>query len=404
MPEVDFHNALLHVLSLLTAAITNTRFYARTHPQVGRYVEKAYTGLSQLLGKKQQITVFLVGDDVVADNRHLPSDSPHVAKLAEMLKKKAIERMTFFAGLPQEELERLIQDLASTDTTSVRSSAHIRLGKVEIAVELSESVEAAEQVELKELLEFTGLGLDAVKQLYLKAKSHKKSAFRSVGDIVKEFIKAFRKDIGLMNALAAIKSSHESSFTHAVNVGMLTMSQAETMGFTGQQLHDIGVAAMLHDIGTIFLPQEIVETFGEHLHRIDVALMLRDVGKLFIPKELVGSVRKLTREDRSEIEAHTVKGAVHVMGLDGIPKLAALVAMEHHTKYDGSGYPSIKAGWQPNVVSQMIAISDLFDAMPAKDPDEKSKPLDKIVWVLNKGKGASFHPQVVDHFLKLMKQ
>ena len=161
---------------------------------------------------------------------------------------------------------------------------------------------------------------------------------------------------------------------------------------------------MLHDIGKLFLSDEVVNTFGEHLHQIDVALMLRDVGKLFIPNEMVNKVRKLTREDRSAIEAHTVKGALHLMGLAGIPKLAALAALEHHIKYDGSGYPSIQAGWKPNLVSQMIAISDVFDAMPTKDPSQKSRPLDKIVWVLNKGKGTSFNPQLVDHFLKLIKK
>jgi len=402
MTEIDFHNALLHVLSLLTAAITNTRFYDPTHPQVGRYVEKAYKGFTHLLGKRREITLFLVGDDVVADNRQLPSDSPHVAKLVEILKKNAVERMTFVSGLPQKELARLIQDMASTDTASVRSSSCIRLGKVEIGVESSEEVEETEQDELRELLEVSGMELDEVKELYLRVKRQEKSDFRSVDDIVKEFIKGFRKDMNLMNALAAIKSSQENTFTHAVNVGMLTMTQAETMGFAGEQLHDIGVAAMLHDIGTLFLPEEVVNTLGEHLHQIDVALMLRDVGKLFIPNEMVNKVRKLTREDRSAIEAHTVKGTLHLMGLDGIPRLAALAALEHHIKYDGSGYPSVKAGRKPNLVSQMIAISDVFDAMPAKDPSQKSKPLDKIVWVLKKGKGTSFNPQLVDHFLKLI--
>jgi HD-GYP domain-containing protein (c-di-GMP phosphodiesterase class II) len=286
----------------------------------------------------------------------------------------------------------------------VHSSACIRLGKVEISVDASEEAAEDEKDALQDLLAVTGMELDEVKELYLKMKRREKNHIHSVDDIVKEFIKGFRRDIDLMNVLAALKSSDEQTFTHAVNVGMLTMSQAESMGFTGEQLHHIGVAAMLHDVGKLFLPDEVVDTFGEHLHQIDVALMLRDVGKLFIPDEIVHKVRKLTQEDRSAIEAHTVKGALHLMGLDGIPKLAALAAMEHHIKYDGTGYPSIKEGWKPNLVSQMIAISDVFDAMPAKGVKAKSKPLDKIVWVLNKGKGTSFDPQLVDHFLKLIKK
>jgi response regulator RpfG family c-di-GMP phosphodiesterase len=132
--------------------------------------------------------------------------------------------------------------------------------------------------------------------------------------------------------------------------------------------------------------------------------MLRDEGKVFITKEMVNVVRKLTKKEYAIIQGHTVKGAMYLMGLAGIPKLAVLAALEHHIKYDGTGYPAIKAGWKPNLVSQMIAISDVFDAMPTKGSGKGSKPLDKIEWVLKKGKGKSFNPELADHFLKLIEK
>jgi HD-GYP domain-containing protein (c-di-GMP phosphodiesterase class II) len=404
MAEIDFQKGLVHVISLLTAAVTNTRFYSETHPQVGKYVESAYKGLTHLLGHRQEITVFLVGDDVVADNKHLPSDSPNVVKFVQTLKGKAIERITFVSGLPQSELQVLIRDLASTDSLSVSSSRHIKLGKVEVSVDAETETPEEEKDELEKLLEVTGMKLDEVKELYLKMKQREEHDARSVDDVVKEFIKGFRRDLDLMHALAALKSFQEHAFTHAVNVGMLTMAQGETMGFSGEQLHDIGVAGMLHDVGKLFLPKGVVDKFGEDLHRLDVALMLRDVGKLFLTDEMVHQVRKLTKGERFAIEGHTVKGALHVMGLHGIPKMAAIGALEHHVKYDGTGYPAIKTGWKPNLVSQMITVSDVFDAMPAKDQGEKSKPLDKIAWVLKRGKEKSFNPDVVDHFLALIEK
>ena len=109
-----------------------------------------------------------------------------------------------------------------------------------------------------------------------------------------------------MSLLASIKSSDEYTFTHVANVGILTMSQAETLGFKGEQLHQIGVASLLHD-----------------------------VGKLFIPDEILNKTSALTPEERKVIETHTVKGARYLMGLDGIPKVAVLAALEHHLKFDG---------------------------------------------------------------------
>ena len=403
MTEFDFHKGLVQVITQLNAAVTNTGFYSPNHPQVARFLERSYDGLTHLLGRREEVTIFLVGDDVVADNEHIPSDGPHIAKFVGLLKKKAIERMTFVSGLAQTELQRLILDLASTDTAAMRSSPHIKLGKVEVRIDASEEEERQTSDELRKLIEASGMDLDQLKELYLTMKRRHQMDVRSIDDAVKEFIKGFGKDITTMNLLAKLKSSQEYSFTHAVNVGMLTMSLAESMGFKGEHLHQIGIAAMLHDIGRLFLPDEIVTRFGKHLHQIEAALMLRDVGKLFIPKEIVGAMRKLTREEFSITQGHTVKGALHLMGLDGIPKLAVLAALEHHVKYDGTGYPSMKAGWKPNLVSQMIAISDMFDAMP-NDAQKKSKPMDKIVWVLNRGKGTSFNPQLVDHFLTLIKE
>jgi len=91
------------------------------------------------------------------------------------------------------------------------------------------------------------------------------------------------------------------------------------------------------------------------------------------------------------------------MGIEGIPKLAVLSAMEHHLKYDGSGYPSIKGGWRPNIVSQLISIADVFDAMRSSRSYQGSKPMQEIADVLKKGSGTSFNPQLVDHFFRLIR-
>jgi HD-GYP domain-containing protein (c-di-GMP phosphodiesterase class II) len=177
-----------------------------------------------------------------------------------------------------------------------------------------------------------------------------------------------------LSLLASLKSAHEYTFTHVTNVCILTMSQAETLGFAGEHLHQIGVASLLHDVGKIFIPEEILSKPG-----------------------------KLTQDERKIIETHTVKGARYLMGIEGIPKLAVLSALEHHLKYDGSGYPSIKGGWRPNIASQLISVADVFDAMRSKRSYQGDIPIEKIVEVLNNGKGTTFNPQLIEHFLRLIR-
>ncbi len=386
MAGYDFHVGLSRVISQLTAAITNTSLYSPTHPQMAQYVEKAHAVLVDMLQSKPELTIFLIGNDLVADNKQFAEtgSETYIDNFTRILRKKAIERLTFVAGLPRAELQSLIQELASPESASVRSTSFIKLGKVELRGKKVDdqgggdggggSLDGVSPEVLQELLSLTTAELDELKDLYLRIKKHRRIDVRGVDEIIKAFIQAFRQEINPLSLLASLKSVHEYTFTHVTNVCILTMSQAETLGFTGDNLHQIGVAALLHD-----------------------------VGKIFIPEEILTKSSKLSQDERKIIETHTVKGARYLMGIEGIPKLAVLSALEHHLKYDGTGYPSIKGGWRPNIASQLISIADVFDAMRSKRSYQGEIAIDKVVEVLNNGKGNSFNPELVEHFLRLIR-
>ena len=394
MVDDNFKEGISRVIAQLTAAVTNTCLYSPTHPQVARYVEKAHDVLAEILQYKPEITLLLVGNDLIVENRQLRAtgSESYVTNFIRILKKQAIERMTFVAGLPKEELQGLIQELASSNTLSIRSTSFIKLGKVELRVRTLDEQRSPTGAEVssntvavaapnvtqelpQELLALTAEEIDHLKDLYLGAKHHKKIDVRSVDDMVKGFIQSFRQEMNPLSILASLKSVNEYTFTHVTNVCILTMSLAENLGFKGEHLHKIGVASLLHD-----------------------------VGKIFIPDEILSKPLMLTPEERKSIEAHTVRGARYLMGLQGIPKLAVLVALEHHQKFNGKGYPSIKGGWTPNIVSQLISVADVFDAMRSRRAYQEPSSLEKIEAVLIKEKGTSFNPMVVDLFLKMIKR
>jgi HD-GYP domain-containing protein (c-di-GMP phosphodiesterase class II) len=396
MAERDIYEDLSHVLAQLTAAVTNTGLYSPSHPQVDQYVDKAYTVLRNLLQVRPEITVLLIGSDLVAENRPLAGGSAFAAQFVRIMKRKSFERMSFLAGVTKSELLDFIRDLAAADGVSVKSSTAIKLGKVELKIKkpgeqpgggeggggqtaggsgTAATDSGASPEVLQELLALTQTELEELKDLYLSAKKHRQIDVRSVDDMVKGFVKGFRQEINPLSLLASLKSVNEYTFTHVTNVCILTMSQAENLGFTGDHLHAIGIAALLHDIGKIFVADEILSKPGV-----------------------------LTAEERKIIETHPVKGARYLMGIDDIPKLAILSALEHHQKFNGSGYPSIKGGWTPNVTSQMISIADVFDAMRSRRGYQEAFPQEKIEAVLIKGSGTSFNPVLVDRFIKMIKR
>ena len=394
MEDRDFQEGLARVISQLTAAVTNTGLYSPDHPQVAQYVEKAYAVLAEILRERPEVTVMLIGNDLVAENRQLASTgaASYVNNFIRILKKKAVERLTFVAGLPMPEFHSLVQDLASPDAVSIRSTTFVKLGKVELRVKTSdeeasagendasslaglpESLTDAQQEGFQKLLALSAEELAELKELYLRVKRHKKIDIRGVDDIVKGFIRGFRQEINPLSLLSSLKSTHEYTFTHVTNVCILTMSQAESLGFSGEHLHSIGVAALLHDVGKVFIPEEILSKPG-----------------------------RLTDAERNIMETHSLKGARYLMGIEGIPKLSVLAALEHHVRYDGSGYPSIKGGWQPNIVSQIITVADVFDAMRSKRSYQEAHPIEKVVSVLNMGRGKTFNSMLVERFLKLIR-
>jgi HD-GYP domain-containing protein (c-di-GMP phosphodiesterase class II) len=295
-----------------------------------------------------------------------------------LLRDRGIGHLTFLRGVAQSDFQQFVRNLASREPEDLKGSEHVKIGKVELKVK-RKAVPAAvplvkeETEKIGSLRKIRDHKLDEIKSLLNLARRHKKIDIRGVDDMIKAFIQGFIFGINPLELMASLKSSDEYTFTHVVNVCILTMGQAESLGFRGEHLYQIGVAAMLHD-----------------------------VGKLFIPDEIINKPGRLTEDERSLVETHTTQGARYLMRNHRIPKLAVLGAMEHHIKYDGTGYPFLSGGWKPNIVSQMIAISDVFDALRSRRVYSEPKPADFIFNILEKEQGTSFNPFLVKNFMRLV--
>jgi HD-GYP domain-containing protein (c-di-GMP phosphodiesterase class II) len=377
--QTDCQSCLTRLLKHLNAALINFHLYSSDHPLTRRYMEIAFIDFSDLLRARELITLILIDDELVIDQRRLKSDGPHVAQLVRLFKDKGVEHVTFLCGLRADEFEAFIENLMCARTLILPNSEHIRLGKIDLKIKQEalfgpENLSPEQAESLENIKSIRDLKYDEIKALYHGISHRQTVDVRGVDAMIKAFMQGFEKALSPISLLAALKSSDEYTFTHVVNVCILTMSQAEALGFPGHHLYQIGIAAALHD-----------------------------VGKLFIAPDIINKPGKLTPAERKVIETHTVKGANYILGLNQIPKLAVLCALEHHMKFSGGGYPVMGNNWQPNVASQMIAIADVFDAMRSRRPYSEPKPMETIVKVLQEESGTTFNPQLVGNFLKLIQ-
>ncbi len=130
-----------------------------------------------------------------------------------------------------------------------------------------------------------------------------------------------------------------------------------------------------------------------------IASPLHDVGKIAIPDSILQKPGKLTSEERSEMQEHAKIGHRILAGSDSpLLDLAARIALTHHEKWDGSGYPNGLAGEEIPIEGRIAAIADVFDALTSDRVYRPAMPLDTAFKILTDGRGTHFDPTILDAF------
>jgi putative nucleotidyltransferase with HDIG domain len=174
-------------------------------------------------------------------------------------------------------------------------------------------------------------------------------------------------------ALTAMRNYDNYTFTHMVNVSILTMGQARALGIEGRLLREFGLSALMHDIG-----------------------------KVRTPKEILNKPDKLTDDEFTIMRRHTVDGAEILRRTPEMPILAPVVAFEHHLRMDGTGYPfGVKRG-DLNVGTMLCSISDVYDAMRSQRAYQQAFPTERILAVLKRNDGTQFDQHLVRRFVQLL--
>ena len=156
-------------------------------------------------------------------------------------------------------------------------------------------------------------------------------------------------------------------YQHSFQVTMYSIAIAKEMGYSYDEIRLIGIGAMLHD-----------------------------VGKLLIPSEILLKPEKLTVEEYEEIKQHARYGFDILRNLHSISLLVAHCAFQHHERIDGSGYPRGLVDLEIHPFAKIIAVADVFDALTSKRVYRKKiLPTDAIA-IIEAGRGIQFDARVVD--------
>ncbi len=190
-----------------------------------------------------------------------------------------------------------------------------------------------------------------------------------------EKIKAASLDTIYRLSMAA-EFRDDDTGAHIKRMSLYTAAIARSMGLTEHAIENILYAAPMHDLGKIGIADLI---------------LLKPAG--------------LTPAEWEIMKQHTLIGAKILKGSDAeFIRLGEVIALSHHEKWDGSGYPTGLKGIEIPIACRITAIADVFDALTTKRPYKEAFSVEKSLAIIREGRGNHFDPDVVDAFLSIQDE
>jgi putative nucleotidyltransferase with HDIG domain len=290
------------------------------------------------------------------------------------LQQCGIERITIDRGVTIEELGQFVEAVSVAERqdngtgVTLPPLPHVRVGRVTVEHRVEGSV--ADMGAIKRLYD------DAIRvasDLWDGTKTEDQPDATMARTMIDGLAQAVAQNRTALLALTTLKNYDNYTFTHMVNVSILTMGQARGLGIDGPLLREFGLAALMHDIGKVRTPLEV-------LNKPD----------------------KLTADEFAIMKRHTVDGAEILRQTPEIPALAPVVAFEHHLRLDGSGYPDGVLRPSLNLGTMLCSIADVYDAMRSQRRYQQAFPTDRILEVLKRNDGQHFDQHLVRRFVQLI--
>ncbi len=192
----------------------------------------------------------------------------------------------------------------------------------------------------------------------------------------------------------------EDTGNHVIRVGSYSHAVAAALGMPRSFLEKLLLAAPLHDIGKIGVPDSVLLKPGP-LNDEEWAIMQRhcEIGECILREESKAVVPLF---DWYALEAQAVKEALD--NRDPMLEMAASVALTHHEKWDGGGYPQGLAGEAIPMESRIVAIADVYDALTSNRPYRSARPEEEALTIIETTVGHHFDPRVYDAFLRALPE
>jgi putative nucleotidyltransferase with HDIG domain len=358
----------------IATAVRGADLYSPTHPLVQRGIDNLAASTQEAVQTTPNIIIGFIDDEIVVDGTRLPRGTAALIGFARDLRDREIDKITITRGVTRDEIRHFVAVVGDRktrvplpDQLAARGVRHITLGKVAVD-EVSD-----DQVGIAAARRVYATAVQTAETLWEAAKAGEQPDPGTARKMIDGLARLVTQDRTSLMALTALKKYDNYTFTHMVNVAALAMAQARALNLDGALLREFGFAALMHDIGKVQTPLEVLNKPGQ-----------------------------LTKEEFDIMKRHVVDGAHILRRTPEMPALAPIVAFEHHLKQDLSGYPENIGFRKLNLCTMIVSIADVFDALRSNRPYREGLATVRIRSIMGEQGNPAFNQALLKRFVNLM--
>lgn len=372
----------IRFLNSFAQAVATMALYGGGHPARERAVDRSFEALRELQRGDPNPQFTFLGEETVYGQLSLREMREW--EWASRLANAGVQRLEFAADVTRDEYEEFLEQviarltLSFIDTSEARPTrrASIKFGAIGIRGE-SEAMQRAIDAPVATATIAYALNEEAqtVQWMHREVGDNGQLPLLEAEAVVRSLSVAMHGESEMILPLLKLREFDEYTTTHCLNVSVLTMALAEHLGLGARDVRTFGVAGLLHDLGKVRIPLEILNKPG-----------------------------KLTDDERKVMQGHTVEGARLIITSDRELDLAAAVAYEHHIMINGGGYPTCHYHRDCHQASKLVHVCDVYDALRTNRPYRAAWDAERVLSYIEEKAGAEFDGEIAGQFVRMMRK
>lgn len=360
------------ILRHLRSAVRTCKLYEAGHPAIHTPIVHLATALAAMLKERDRIVLGLFDDVLVFDEIPFYEANEEFPQVYTSIRQSNVEAIIFQPGVTFSELERLVRALASQDQVQKISLLDAAQQNAMPHVIFREKIPDEGDVRALVAIAYEEL-LGEIFDLLSQLRSGKIASSGNATQLLNTMREMILTSPAALFGLTLLKKYDPYTYSHSITTAVFALAYARHLGITGEDLHRVALAGLLHDIGKIRTAEKIIKKPGA-----------------------------LTPEELEIMQKHPVLSEELLRELGNVDDETCKIVLYHHIRFDGTGYPKLCSGETPHPLSKIISLADCYDALTTTRPYQKSRHPGDAIRIIRRLVGKAYAPETVASFVAML--